>query len=106
MTCGIVILDWREGQAGHLFAAKDCGFALLFHPFNVHLQHPKCNNPRFTPSAGVLNTRTFIQRYGKEKLEELIILKCHKTKEWSRQEYEKRIKALPTYTQQSLAKNN
>ena len=52
MTCDGYVEEGSD-QAGHLFAARNCGFALLFHPLNVHLQHSKCNNPRFTPSAGV-----------------------------------------------------
>ena len=63
ITCGLYV-ERGSDQACHIFAAKNCGFALLFHPLNVHLGHSHCNNPRFTPDAGVSNALTMEKRYG------------------------------------------
>lgn len=100
MTCGRFV-ERGQDQAGHLLAARNCGFALLFHPLNVHLQHSKCNNPRFTPQAGVLNALNIGKRYGHETIAQLLTLKETKTKEWNKQKYEEEIRKLPAY-QQSL----
>lgn len=98
MTCGEYV-EKGSDQAGHLFPAKNCGFALLFHPLNVHLQHSKCNNPHFTPNAGVYNAYNIDKRYPKI-LDELLAIKAQGiNKEWKRSEYEEKIKALPTYQQ-------
>lgn len=96
MTCSQYV-PREESQAGHLFAAKNCGFALLFEPLNVHLQHSKCNNPRFTPQAGVLNTRNIMNRYGKNVIDELIKLQSQRVEEWSKAEYEEKIRQLPAF---------
>jgi len=96
MTCGEYV-EKGEDQCGHVLAAKDCGFGLLFHPLNNHLQHAKCNNPRFTPSAGVSNALTVDERYGAGTVRSLIEMKRKETKEWSKQEYEDRIRELPAY---------
>jgi hypothetical protein len=96
MTCGEYV-EREVSQCGHVFAAKDCGFTLLFHPLNNHLQHAKCNNPRFTPSAGIYNALTVNKRYGDTTIDDLIELKKAKGKEWSKQEYEDQIRKLPAY---------
>lgn len=101
MTC-LTYVEKGDDQGGHLFAASKCGFALLFHPKNVHLQHSKCNNPRITPQAGVLNAIHIDQRYGAGTVELLAKLKEMKVKEWSKAEYEEKIRALPAY-RESLA---
>ena len=100
MTCGLYV-EKGSDQAGHLFAARNCGFGLLFHPMNVHLQHSKCNNPRFTPSAGVFNALNIEKRYGAGTIAQLATLKETKQKEWNKAKYEEEIKKLPAY-QQSL----
>lgn len=96
MTCGEYV-ERGQDQCGHVFAAKDCGFALLFHLLNNHLQHAKCNNPRFTPSAGVLNGLTVDRRYGAGTIAILSVIKKQQTKEWSKQEYEDQIRKLKAY---------
>ena len=96
ITCGKYV-EKGSDQACHIFAASGCGFALLFHPLNVHLGHSKCNNPRFTPSAGVFNALNIEKRYGNGTIARLATLKENKTKEWNRQEYEERIRQLPAY---------
>lgn len=96
MTC-LMPVERGDDQAGHLLAASKCGFALLFHPLNVHLQHARCNNPRFTPHAGVLNVLNISKRYGNDTVAQLLTLKETKSKEWSKQKYEEEIKKLPAY---------
>jgi len=96
MTCGRYV-EKGSDQAGHLFAARNCGFGLLFHPKNVHLQHSKCNNPRFTPDAAAFNALAINKRYGEGTVETLAKIKGEKTKEWNKAEYESRIKQLPAY---------
>lgn len=93
MTC-LKYVEKEVSQCGHLFAARDCGFALLFHPLNNHLQHSHCNNPRFTPGAGVLNAINIGKRYGQETLDMLAELKKENTKEWDKATYRKKIDEL------------
>ena len=95
MTCNTYV-EKGDDQAGHLFPAKGCGFTLLFHPLNVHLQHSKCNNPRFTPSAGIFNALNINKRYGPGTVEKLAELKGIKAKEWSKARYEEEIRKLCT----------
>lgn len=106
MTCNTYV-ERSQDQCGHVFAAKDCGFALLFHPLNNHLQHAKCNNPRFTPSAGIYNALTVDKRYGAGTIEMLRNLKeSGINKEWPKGEYPSKIAALRSYqlsTQASLS---
>ena len=96
MTCNKFVKK-GDDQAGHLFAAKGCGFTLLFHPLNVHLQHSKCNNPRFTPSAGIFNALNINKRYGPGTVEKLAELKGIKEKEWNTVKYEQEIAKLHAY---------
>jgi len=96
MTCGKYV-EKGSDQAGHLFAARNCGFRLLFEPMNVHLQHSKCNNPRFTPSAGVFNALNIEKRYGEGTIARLAQKKEERTKEWTKEQYTKEIQKLPAY---------
>ncbi len=98
MTC-LEYVDPKDSQCGHLFAARDCGFTLLFHPKNNHLQHSSCNNPRFTPSAGIHNAINIEQRYGSGTIAELAQLKSLKGKEWSKSGYAVKIAELESYQQ-------
>ena len=93
MTC-LKYVEKGDDQCGHLFPARDCGFLLLFHEKNNHLQHSKCNNPRFTPSAGIHNSINIEKRYGTGTIAELAAIKLFKGKEWSQKEYDTRIKLL------------
>lgn len=86
MTC-LKYVERGSDQCGHLFPARDCGFTLLFHPLNNHLQHSKCNNPRFTPSAGIHNAINIEKRYGTGTIEKLAQLKLIKGKEWTKETY-------------------
>ena len=104
MTC-MLYVDPHDAQGGHLLPARNCGFALLFHPKNVHLQHSKCNNPRFTPDAGLRNGINIERRYP-GLLTELFKLKEEKQKEWSKDEYQEKIKQLPAYQQRVLDQKN
>jgi len=101
MTCNQYV-EKGDDQAGHLFAAKGCGFTLLFHPMNVHLQHSKCNNPRFTPSAGVFNAVNIEKRYGAGTVEKLAALKEEKSKEWNKATYEEEIRKLKAYVDKPI----
>jgi len=93
MTCQKYV-EKGSDQCGHLFPARDCGFNLLFHPQNNHLQHSKCNNPRFTPSAGIHNAINIEKRYGIGTIDKLAAIKLIKGKEWSQDQYDIYIKEL------------
>lgn len=93
ITC-LMPVDREDAQTCHTFAARNCGFTLLFHPLNNHLGHSKCNNPRFNPGAGVLDGLHVEQRYGAGTIEKLAALKGNKGKEWSKEEYITRLKEL------------
>ena len=96
ITCGKYV-ETETSNACHIFAARNCGFALLFHPLNVHLGHSRCNNPRFTPSAGVFNALNMEKRYGNGTIARLARKKNNKMKEWTKVQYEERIRQLPAY---------
>lgn len=93
ITC-LQYVEPEQAQCGHIFAAKDCGFALLFHPLNNSLQHSKCNNPIFTPSASIMNCLNIEKRYGAGTIQRLADLKGIGSKEWSKSEYEIKIKEI------------
>lgn len=102
MTCEKYV-EKGQDQCGHFFPAANCGFLLLFEPLNNHLQHASCNNPRFTPQAGIYNSRTLTKRYGPDIIDILeTIKKTPNQKEWNKAEYERRIKELPTYIAANL----
>ena len=101
MTC-LKPVEKGSDQCGHLFPARDCGFLLLFEPLNNHLQHSKCNNPRFTPSAGIYNTINIEKRYGVGTIEKLAAIKKQKGKEWHQMEYDRRIKELLKYGNKTM----
>jgi hypothetical protein len=94
MTCEKYVQKGQD-QCGHFFPAANCGFDLLFNRRNNHLQHASCNNPRFSPHAGIYNTRTLTKRYGAGTVDELEQIKSRPNqKEWSQKEYDTRIKIL------------
>lgn len=99
--CGRVAEHWWDFDCGHFVPAANCGFGLLFDRANLHGQMKVCNNPRFSPHSLIGFALGLDKRYGKGTAEALFKRKQEKTKEWSRQEYEKRIKLLPVY-QKSL----
>lgn len=82
----------EDANTCHTFAARRCGFALLFHKLNNHLGHSKCNNPRFTPGAGVLDGLHVEQRYGAGTVASLETLLRANEKEWTKEEYIMRLK--------------
>lgn len=94
MTCEKFV-EKGDDQCGHFFPAANCGIDLLLHPLNNHLQHSHCNNPRFTPQAGIYNSRTITKRYGADIIEKLQEIKDRENqKEWGKKEYETRIHTL------------
>lgn len=94
MTCELFV-EKGDDQCGHFFPARNCGFDLLLHKKNNHLQHSWCNNPRITPQAGIYNSRTLTKRYGSDFIDELeAIKKRPNQKEWSQKEYDSKIKTL------------
>ena len=101
LTCLMRLEDWRDGDCGHVVPSANCGEFLRFHRKNLTLQHKKCNNPHFTPDAGLRNAIHYDQRYGAGAIEKLLALKATKTKPPTKKQYEQLIKALPAY-QQSL----
>lgn len=98
ISCGNKIDNWKMADCGHYIAAGHCGFSLLFDEKNNNLQCKKCNNPKWTPDAGVFYGIGLDQRYGKgtaKKLEERYNdyhFKGKVMKEWSELEYKKKIK--------------
>ena len=87
ISCDKRVENWEHEDAGHFIAASRGGFGLLFEPINVHLQHKKCNNPRFTPDAAVGYAINLDKRYGVGTAAALWDLRGKEVHEWSKDEY-------------------
>ena len=98
--CGKRAKDWREFDCGHFVPASNCGFGLLFDRENLHGQLKGCNNPTFSPHSLIGFAIGIDKRLGKGKAEELFRRKGEFKKEWSKEEYAERIRALPSYQEQ------
>jgi hypothetical protein len=97
ITCLEPVEDWHYADCGHMVDAANCGEYLRFLRRNLALQHKKCNNPRFTPSAMALNAVHYDQRYGQGAWEKLYALKKKECKEPTQGEYKDLIRALPSF---------
>jgi len=97
LTCLGRLDDWRDGDCGHVIPSANCGEYLRFHRKNLTLQHKKCNQPRFTPDAGIRNAIHYNQRYGAGAIEALLALKTKKQKVPTKKQYEQLIKEIPAY---------
>ena len=97
LTCQEKIPKWEEADCGHILAASKCGFGLLFARRNLTIQHKKCNNPLFTPDAGVRNGINLDKRYGAGFSEKLLSERGKITKEWDKATYEQKIQELPSF---------
>lgn len=103
LTCGKEIDHWKEGQCGHVIAASMCGEFLRFHRDNLTLQHPACNNPRFSPMAAVMNALNYDKRHGEGAYLLLLSKTTIKAKESTQQQYRDLIKALPSFQEAAMA---
>lgn len=98
ISCGSHLESWKYADCGHFIAAGHCGFDLLFDEKNNNLQCKHCNNPMWSPDSGAFYAEGLDRRYGKGTANRLITrYRAHKdrgvvTKEWTKQEYEKKIK--------------
>lgn len=102
LTCLEPIDAWEEGDCGHILAARWCGEYLRFHRKNLTIQHKGCNNPRFSPEAGVMNAVNIDKRYGEGYLAELLRMQKIVAKEPKQSEYRSMIRGLSSY-QERLA---
>lgn len=103
LTCGEEVEDWEMADCGHIIASKWCGEYLRFRRENLTLQHKKCNNPRFTPQAGILNAVNIDKRHGVGTMLHLLELQKVKAKEPTQDEYRQLIRGLRSY-QEELSK--
>lgn len=97
LTCLEVIEDWQYADCGHILASRVCGEFLRFNPINLTIQHKGCNNPRFCPQAGVLNTINIDKRMGAGYMEYLLSLRKQETKEPTAEQYHALIRGLKSY---------
>lgn len=97
ITCLLPIEDWKSVDCGHIIASDGCGEYLRFFRLNLTAQHKGCNNPLFSPSAGVLNALHMEERHGKGTMEHLVSLIKKECKEPTTNEYKELIRALPSY---------
>lgn len=97
ITCLEPVQSWIDADCGHILPSSNCGEYLRFYRLNLTLQHKKCNNPRFTPNAGILNTIHMNERHGSGTMETLISLMKKECKEPTTNEYKELITALPSY---------
>lgn len=105
LTCLLPVLNWEtDGQCGHVIPSQNCGEYLRLNRKNLTLQHSWCNNPKFTPNAGILNALHYNQRYGKNAIELLIGQTDRQVKEPTQEEYRELIRALPSYKDSFAAK--
>lgn len=97
LTCLEEIDQWELGQCGHVIAANGCGEFLRFNRMNLTIQHPGCNNPRFTPMAAALNAIHYDDRYGQGAYQNLYDLRKMVAKQPSQEEYKALIRGLDSY---------
>lgn len=97
ITCLKPIADWRLADCGHILPAANCGEFLIFHRENLTIQCKACNNPRFTPDAGIRNAINLEKRHGAGFIECLYEAKKVSVKAPTQQEYKDKIMALPNY---------
>lgn len=94
ITCGQK-KELKGLQAGHYYAAGNCGFALLFDEDNVSAECQYDNG--FNPNHQVEYRQNLIGRIGQSGVDRLDKLYKdshyggHTTKEYSKKEYEKKI---------------
>lgn len=106
ISCGRRI-TLEKSDAGHFMPAADCGRDLLFDERNVNAECKHCNAWDSTHLLGY--AEGLDARYGAGTADEL---RAHRTlylnqtrksgvviKDWKRDEYAAKIRALPTYTQ-------
>lgn len=103
ITCLVPLATWEEGQCGHILASSFCGEYLRLNPINLTLQHSKCNNPRFSPHAGVANALNIDKRHGAGYMEMLYSLRKKECKTPTAEEYRALIRALPSYQEARAA---
>lgn len=97
ITCLNPIEDWTKADCGHIVASAYCGEYLRFNRMNLTIQHKKCNNPRFSPHAGVVNAVNIDARHGVGYMGKLLSLRKKDCKAPSQEEYRQLIRALPSY---------
>jgi len=97
ITCLEPLATWQEGQCGHILASSYCGEFLRLNRMNLTIQHAKCNNPKFSPHAGVANAVNIDKRHGVGYMERLYSLRKTECKEPTQDEYRALIRALPSY---------
>lgn len=100
ITCLEPIEDWRVNcDCGHILASSFCGEYLRLNPINLTIQHKKCNNPRFSPHAGVANALNIDKRHGVGYMENLYSLRKKEAKCPTTNEYKELIRNLDSYKQ-------
>ncbi len=97
LTCLEVIDNWEDGQCGHVIASHGCGEFLRFNRINLTIQHPNCNNPRFTPMAAVLNALHYNDRYGEGEYQKLLDMRKTEAKQPRTDDYKRLISELKSY---------
>lgn len=104
ITCLQPVQNWIDADCGHILPSSNCGEYLRFYRLNLTLQHKKCNNPRFTPNAGIYNAIHMDERHGEGTIKFLMSLTKKETKEPTGKEYKELIQALSSY-QEALTKS-
>ncbi len=99
ITCLEPIEVWQQADCGHILPSSNCGEYLRFFRLNLTIQHKKCNNPRFTPNAGVLNAIHMDERHGPGTMKYLVSLTKKECKEPTTREYRTLIAELASYQQ-------
>lgn len=97
ITCLVPLQTWEEGQCGHILASSFCGEYLRFNRLNLTIQHAKCNNPRFSPHAGIANAVNIDKRYGTGYMEQLYMLRKKEAKNPTDTKYKELIRGLDSY---------
>lgn len=97
LTCLEFIPTWQEGQCGHIVSSSYCGEYLRLNRINLTIQHAACNNPKFSPHAGVANAVNIDKRHGAGYMEMLLSLRKTECKEPGQEEYRVLIRAVPSY---------
>lgn len=91
VSCGAIVGDWKEFDAGHYVSVTRGNFWSLFFEGNVHGQCKKCNNPTWTPDASIPFAYELDRRCGKGTAEMIYKKSQEYSGSYSELEYMKNI---------------
>lgn len=91
VSCGTIVNDWKEFDAGHYVSVTRGNSWSLFCEENVHGQCKRCNNPSWTPDASIPFAYELDRRCGKGTAEMIYTKSQEYAGSYSELEYMQKI---------------